>query len=124
MHRLAIPLALSAVAFVAACAHRAEPAPAPVVVVPQQPPATVVTASPPPATVVATPTALRAGFGRVETIAAVPTTSGAGSTAPGQMRRLGIKMEDGTVQYVDSDSPVSIGERIQLTGDGYIRPAP
>jgi len=123
MNRIAIPLALSAVAFVAACAHRAEPAPAPVVVIPQQPPATVV-AAPPPANVVVQPTALRPGYGHVETLSAVPTTSGAGSTAPGSMRRLGIKMEDGTVQYVDSDSPVSIGERIQLTGDGYIRPAP
>jgi hypothetical protein len=123
MSRFAIPFALTAVALVAACAHRAEPAPTPVVVVPQQPPTTVV-AAPPPANVVVQPTALRPGFGRVETIAAVPTTSGAGSSTPGAMRRLGIKMEDGTMQYVDSDSPNAIGERVQLTGDGYIRPAP
>jgi hypothetical protein len=116
MSRFAIPFALTAVALVAACAHR-------VVVVPQQPPTTVV-AAPPPANVVVQPTALRPGFGRIETLAAVPTTSGAGSTAPGAMRRLGIKMEDGTMQYVDSDSPNAIGERVQLTGDGYIRPAP
>jgi hypothetical protein len=124
MSRLAIPFALTAVALVAACAHRAEPAPTPVVVVPQQQPTTVVAAPPPVANVVVQPTALRPGFGRVETIAAVPTTSGAGSSAPGAMRRLGIKMEDGTMQYVDSDSPNAIGERVQLTGDGYIRPAP
>jgi len=124
MSRLAIPFALTAVALVAACAHRAEPAPTPVVVVTQQQPTTVVAAPPPVANVVVQPTALRPGFGRVETIAAVPTTSGAGSSSPGAMRRLGIKMEDGTMQYVDSDSPNAIGERVQLTGDGYIRPAP
>ena len=114
MNKLAIPLALGAVALVAACAHRAAPAPAPVVVVPQQAPAVVV----------AQPVALRAGFGRVESVSAAPASSGAGSTAPGALRRLGIRMEDGTVQYVDSDAPnVSVGDRVQLTADGYIRPA-
>jgi hypothetical protein len=123
MNKLAIPLALTAAALVAACAHRAAPAPAPVVVVPQQAPA-VIAAPTAPAVVVPQPTALRAGFGRVESVSAVPTASGAGSTAPGAMRRLGIKMEDGTVQYVDSDAPnISIGDRVQLTADGYIRPA-
>jgi hypothetical protein len=123
MSRFAIPFALTAVALVAACAHRVEPAPAPVVVVPQQQPA-VVAAAPSVPTVAVQPTAVRPGYGRIETISTVPGASGAGSTAPGAMRRLGIKMEDGTVQYVDSDSPVSIGERIQLTGDGYIRSTP
>ena len=122
MNKLAIPVALAAVALAAACSHRADPAPAPVVVVPQQQPAVV--AAPP--TVVMqqpTPTALRAGTGRVESITGVPTSSGAGSTAPGSMRRLGIKMDDGTVQYVDTDVPnISIGERVSLTSDGYIRP--
>ena len=123
MSRFAIPLALTAVALVAACAHRADPAPAPVVVVPQQQP-TVVAAPATPIVVAPQPTALRAGYGRIESISAVPSASGAGSTAPGSMRRFGIKMEDGTVQYVDSDAPNSVGERVQLTGDGYIRPAP
>jgi hypothetical protein len=84
----------------------------------------VVAAAPAAPAVVVQPTALRPGFGRIETIGAVPAASGAGSTAPGAMRRLGIKMDDGTVQYVDSDAPNAIGDRIQLTGDGYIRPAP
>jgi hypothetical protein len=122
MSRFAIPFALTALALVAACAHRADPAPAPVVVVPQQQPAVVAAPSVP--MVAVQPTALRAGYGRIESISAVPTAAGAGSTAPGSVRRFGIKMEDGTVQYVDSDAPSSIGERIQLTGDGYIRPAP
>jgi hypothetical protein len=122
MSRFAIPFALTALALVAACAYRAEPAPAPVVVAPQQPAAVVAAPSVP--MVAVQPTALRAGYGRIESISAVPTAAGAGSTAPGSVRRFGIKMEDGTVQYVDSDAPSSIGERIQLTGDGYIRPAP
>ena len=123
MNKLAIPVALAAVALAAACSHRAAPAPAPVVVVPQQQPAVIASPSTAPAVVVAQPTALRAGTGRIETISAVPTSSGAGSTAPGSMRRLGIKMDDGTVQYVDSDVPnVSVGERVSLTSDGYIRP--
>ena len=122
MSRFAIPFALTALALVAACAHRADPAPAPVVVVPQQQPAVVAAPSVP--MVAVQPTALRAGYGRIESISAVPSAAGAGSTAPGNTRRFGIKMEDGTVQYVDTDAPNSIGERIQLTGDGYIRPAP
>jgi hypothetical protein len=66
---------------------------------------------------------MRAGSGRVESISGVPTSAGVGSTAPGAMRRLGIKMDDGTMQYVDTDVPnISIGERVSLTGDGYIRP--
>jgi len=120
MKKLAIPLALTAVALVAACAHRAQPAP--VVVVPQQAPAVV--AAPTQPVVIAQPAQLRAGYGRVESISAVPTSAGAGTTAPGAMRRLMIRMEDGTMQYVDSDAPnIEVGNRVQLTSDGYIRPA-
>jgi hypothetical protein len=118
MNKFAIPLALTAVALVAACAHRA--APAPVVVVPQQPAVVAAPAQP----MVVQAAQLRAGYGRVESISAVPTAAGAGSTTPGAMRRLTIRMEDGTMQYVDSDAPnISIGDRVQLTTDGFIRPA-
>jgi hypothetical protein len=121
MNRYVVPLALTSLALVAACAHRADPAP--VVVVPQQQPAVVAAPSTP--TVVMAQTAqLRAGNGRVESISAVPTAAGAGGSSNSNMRRLTIKMEDGTTQYVDTDSPQSIGDRVQLTGDGYIRPAP
>jgi hypothetical protein len=121
MKKLAIPFALTAVALLAACAHRADPAP--VVVVPQQQPAVVAAPSTP--TVVMAQTAqLRPGNGRVESISSVPTAAGAGGSSNSNMRRLTVKMEDGTVQYVDTDSPQSIGDRVQLTGDGYIRPAP
>ena len=124
MNRVAIPLALTAVVLVAACAHKAEPVPAQVVIVPQQQqPAPAVVAAPSVPMVAVQSAALRPGYGRIESLSAVPT-SGSGSTAPSSMRRFTLKMEDGTVQYVDSDAPHSIGERVQLTGDGYIRSAP
>ena len=121
MKKLAIPFALTAVALLAACAHRADPAP--VVIVPQQQPA-VVSAPATPTIVMSQTTQLRPGNGRVESISSVPLASGAGGSSNSNMRRLTVKMEDGTTQYVDTDSPQSIGDRVQLTGDGYIRPAP
>jgi hypothetical protein len=61
--------------------------------------------------------------GRVESISAVAVASGAGTPPPSAMRRLGIKMNDGTLQYVDSEVPnVAVGDRVELTPDGYIRP--
>ena len=121
MSKFSIPLALTAVALVAACAYRATPAPAPVVVVPQPAPA-VVQAPAAPVVVVQQPTALRAGFGRVESITAVPGSAGAGTTMDSGMRRLGIRMNDGTVQYVDSEAPnVAVGDRVELTASGYLR---
>jgi hypothetical protein len=124
MSKLYFPLSLAAVAALAACASSdpVTPAPAPVVVVPS--PAPVVSA-PPPVVVqqgapgVVAPSALRPGFGRVETITALPPSAAAGGQA---MRRFGIKMEDGTVQYVDSAAQgINMGERIELTRDGLIR---
>jgi hypothetical protein len=52
---------------------------------------------------------------------ALPVSAGAGATTK-PMRRLGIKMDDGTVQYVDTAAEgYSIGDRIELTRDGYIK---
>jgi hypothetical protein len=137
MSKSAIPLALGTVALLAACAYPATPAPAPVavgatpapvvvpaapaqvVIVPQQ---AAVVAAPTPQTVVAPqPVALRPGTGRVESITAIPASSGTYPTSYGAMRRLGIKMNDGTVQYVDSEVPnVAVGDRVELTANGYI----
>lgn len=127
MRKLYFPLSLIATAMLAACASTdpATPAPAPVVVAPAPvvttpqvvtaPPGTVVAA---PGTVVATPTAIRAGMGRVETITALQPSAAAGGTT---MRRFGIKMDDGTVQYVDSPASAAVGQRIELTRDGQIK---
>jgi hypothetical protein len=125
MSKLYFPLSLAAVAVLAACASSdpVTPAPAPAVVVTQAP-APVVTA-PPPVVVqqsapgVVAPSALRPGFGRVEAITALPPSAAAGGTS---MRRLGIKMEDGTLQYVDTAAQgINVGERVELTRDGQIR---
>ena len=116
MNKLSIPLALGTAALLGACASEpqpAAPAPAPiVVVVPQQP--AVVTEAP--------KAAVRVGAGRIASMTAVPVTAGAGATTPGTMRRLGIKMDDGTDQYVDTEAAgFTIGDRVQLTSEGYIR---
>ena len=125
MSKLYFPLSLAAVAVLAACASSdpVTPAPAPAVVVTQAP-APVVTA-PPPVVVqqsapgVVAPSALRPGFGRVEAITALPPSAAAGGTS---MRRLGIKMEDGTLQYVDTAAQgINVGERVELTRDGQIK---
>jgi hypothetical protein len=130
MMKLAFPLSLGALALLAACVSTepVTPAPAPVVV---QPAPAVVTA-PPPGTVVVpqaatapvvvpTPTAIRPGFGRIESITALPPSAAAGGTAK-PMQRLGIKMDDGTVQYVDTGAQgVRLGDRVELTRDGHIR---
>jgi hypothetical protein len=121
---LPVSVSLAAFALLAACGSR-QPQ---VVVVP--PSAPVVTQAPatapaaPTAPVVAPAAALRPGFGRIESMTPVSTAS-AGGTAPSAMQRLGIRMEDGTMQVVDTPSPgLSIGDRVELTRDGYIRRIP
>jgi hypothetical protein len=129
MTKLAFPLSLSALAVLAACATTdpVTPAPAPVIIAPPPvvtaPAGTVVV--PPVAgapVVVPTPTVVRPGFGRIETITALPQMSAAAGGTAKPMRRLGIKMEDGTVQYVDTAAEgLSLGERIEFTRDGQIK---
>ena len=139
MLKLTIPLSIIAAAVLAACTHdRATPAPGAVIVTPPPaaaPSTTVITPAPTavaPGTVAVAPTvvaptavALRPGNGRVESIAVVPGQASAGASQPNATRRLGIKMDDGTVQFVDTDAPsIAIGDRVELTADGYIkRPA-
>ena len=118
MRKLYIPLSGIAVALLTSCAANDPVTPAPVVVAPAPQPAVVVpqTSGVP---VVVAPAVLRPGFGRVESVTALPQSAAAGGSA---MRRFGIKMEDGTMQYVDSSaSGINMGERVELTGDGRIR---
>jgi hypothetical protein len=126
MKRIVAVLPLAALAL-AACTHEpVTPAPAPVVVVPSQP--MVVTPAPqavaPPAghvVVVPAPAPLRAGFGRVESISSA-TGASAGATAADETRRFTIRMDDGTMQYIDARAPnLGIGHRVEITRDGYIR---
>jgi len=144
MSKLTLPLSVIALAVLAACASesRVAPAPAPVVVQPAPPAAAVVTAPAPTASaptvivppsgtapvVVASPAPqpLRAGTGRIEQIINLPASAAAGSSVPGATKRITIRMDDGSLQYLDTAAnDISIGERISLTNDGTMKyPAP
>jgi len=105
MNKLTIAFSALALGTLAGCgSDPVAPAPAPVIITP--PPAVVTTPAPAatpapaPTVVVQSTSAVRPGFGRIESISAVPPSSAAvGGTT---MRRLGIKMEDGSMQYVDT----------------------
>lgn len=123
MRKIYLPLSLTALGVLAACASSdpVTPAPAPVIVQP----APVVTA--PPAVVVQqpavvpAPSAIRAGHGRIESITPLPQSAATGGTVR-QLKRIGIKMDDGTVQFVDTPAEnLSVGERVELTSDGQLR---
>ena len=145
MSKLALPLSAIAVAILAGCAaeSRVAPAPAPVVVQPAAPAAAVVT--PPAAPTASAPTvivpsagtapvvvaspapqALRAGTGRIEQIINLPASAAAGSSVPGATKRITIRMDDGSAQYLDTAAAdISVGERVSLTNDGTMKyPAP
>ena len=144
MSKLVLPLSAITLAILAGCAaeSRVAPAPAPVIVQPAPPVATVVT---PPATTAAAPTVvvpsagsapvivatpapqpLRAGTGRIEQIINLPAAAAAGSSVPGATKRITIRMDDGSLQYLDTAATdISVGERVSLTNDGTMRyPAP
>lgn len=133
MNRIPFILSTIALAVLAGCAaeHRVTSAPAPVVVAaPAQAPyvlapaGTVVVpqAGPVAGTVVVAPApvALRAGFGRIESILAVPNAAAGGTAA--STRRVTIRMEDGSLQYFDTEAPsLTVGERVEITKDGMMR---
>ncbi|MBV9189631.1 MAG: hypothetical protein JOZ85_04055 [Betaproteobacteria bacterium] len=144
MNRLALPLSAIAIAILAGCAaeSRVAPAPAPVTVTPA-PAAAVVTA--PATTTAAAPTVvvpaagtapvvvaspapqpLRAGTGAISQIINLPASAAAGSSVPGATKRITIRMDDGSLQYLDTAATdLSIGERVSLTNDGTMKyPAP
>jgi len=143
MSKFVLPLSAITLAILAGCASesRVAPAPAPVVVQPAAPAAAVVTA---PATaaaptvivpaagaapVVVAPSApqpLRAGTGKIEQIINLPASAAAGSSVPGATKRITIRMDDGSAQFLDTAAPdISVGERVSLTNDGTMKyPAP
>ena len=69
----------------------------------------------------------KAGTGVVQSWAAAPNaaTGASGRVDPASgsgMLRLGIKMDNGTVQYIDTDSrDFPVGTRVELTPDRMIR---
>jgi len=117
-----LSFSLIAIAALAACAR-----PAPTVIVQQPAPSVAVAPAGTvvaPATVVAQAPVLRAGIGRIESIGATPqwSSSSTGGGRPSSMRRIGVRMDDGTLQYLDTNAPsLRTGDRIELTSDGFIR---
>ena len=132
MKRLPFVLSSIALAILAGCAteSRITPAPAPVVVAPAPAPyvlapagTVVVPQASNVGTVVVAPAAiaLRAGFGRIESILAVPSAA-AGATAANSTRRITMRMDDGSVQYFDTQAPsLAVGDRIEITPNGTLR---
>jgi len=126
MGNIFLPLSLALLAVLAACATSdpVTPAPAPVIVTPAPvvtaPPPTVVVPQATAPVIVAAPTALRAGNGRIESISALPPSAAAGGSS--KMQRIGIRMDDGVFQYVDTAADgLFMGQRVELTSDGQIR---
>ena len=66
-------------------------------------------------------TALRAGFGRVESILVVPTAHETGRSAPKISKQVAMRMNDGTLQYFDTQGNVMVGDRIEVTSNGTMR---
>jgi hypothetical protein len=144
MNRLPFILSSLAVAILAAgCAteSRVTSAPAPVVVAPAAAPyvlapagmvvvpqastagTVVVPQASPAGMVVVAPAAapLRVGLGRIESILAVPSAA-AGGTAPSSTKRIVMRMDDGSVQYFDTQAAgLAVGDRIEITKDGTMR---
>jgi len=67
-------------------------------------------------------TALRAGFGRVESIHVVPTADAATRAgAKTTSKQITMRMNDGTLQYFNTQGNVVVGDRIEITSNGTMR---
>jgi hypothetical protein len=118
MRKVAFSLPVLALALGACGSTEEKATPVPVVVT-TPPPAVVVPQAAAPAVVVPSAVAVRAGHGRIESIAALAPSAAAGGTAA---RRIGVKMDDGSMQFLDTAAPnLAIGDRIEVTPEGNIR---
>ena len=138
-----VPFILSAIslAVLAGCATESgiTSAPAPVVVAPAAAPVAAAPATPTysvgaAGTTVVVPNAaaptvvaplaaapLRVGFGRIESILILPNAA-AGGTAPNSSKRIAMRMDDGTMQYFDTNAAdLAVGDRIEITPNGTMR---
>lgn len=131
MNKIALCLPFAAAAILAGCATE-EPrgTPGPVtssggaVVASGSVPVVSYGATPVARAVVVPVVAVRPGSGTVESVTAVPHmgSASAGATVPGNASRLGIRMSDGTIQYVDYEArDIAVGARVELTPEGFIR---
>jgi hypothetical protein len=59
----------------------------------------------------------RPGTGIVESVspAPAPFSAAAGGSGPERLNRLKIRMDDGRIQYIDSDAYPAPGTRVRLT---------
>ena len=130
MNRVPFILSAVAIAVVAGCATESgiTSAPAPVVVAPAQPVyvvAPVGAVAVPQAsagTMVLAPAAaaLRAGFGRIDSIMAMPATAGDAASKPNS--RVVMRMDDGSTQYFDTQAAgMAVGDRVEITTNGTMR---
>lgn len=111
MKKLAIPLSILTVAAAAGCTTYEVARPA----------NTFTSAS-----IAGQPVAYRAGAGTVTKIAYSPSYSAAAGgstvTTPSRLNRLTIRMDDGAVQYLDTDSSeFRSGMRVELLPDRTVR---
>ena len=118
-----VPVAL---AVIAGCAteDKATPAPPPVVIAPQQPAPVVVAPAPSSGTavIVPSPNALVAGVGVVDSVTSAPASAAAGGTAGSSTKRVGVRMANNTIQYLDTRAVgLNVGDRVEITQDGMLR---
>ena len=114
MKRFAIPFSIAALALAACAETTVKPAMDPYA-----------------APIAPQPLAYAPGYGRVESVIDRPApqsaaTGGTATGAPaGRNVRLGIRMDDGTMQYIESDSDqFPKGTRVLLRSDHVIQKAP
>jgi hypothetical protein len=130
MNRLPFILSAITLGVLAGCATESgiTSAPAPMVAAPAQPtyvvtPAgAVVVPQASAGTMVVAPVAvaLRAGFGRIESILNVPSAAAGGTGKPST--RVVLKMDDGSTQYYDTQATgMAIGDRVEITANGTMR---
>ena len=64
----------------------------------------------------------RPGTGVVESVARAPMPfmAAAGASAPETLNRLKIRMDDGRIQYIDTDAAPDPGTRVRLTDERLI----
>ena len=122
-----LALAPIVLAVLAGCAteDKVTPAPAPVVIAPAQPqPPVVVTPAPAAGTVVVppAPTALRTGSGFIDSIKSAPASAAAGGSAGSSTKRIGVRMADNSLQYLDTRAVgLKVGDRVEITPEGMLR---
>jgi hypothetical protein len=68
------------------------------------------------------PAPLMAGFGRIDSITPIPASAATGGTSPRPDKRIGLRMDNGAIQYVDTAAVgLSVGQRVEILSDGRMR---